>query len=118
MPQEQGAFFKKKAKKCCSNADYFLTLGREDTTQANHLHKALCTTKTTKTMTDERLVVIKSYNTVTEAEIARSILSSGGIESTIRNEYSSTLYPTGIIPAQVVIRAEDEAAARELLNVR
>lgn len=64
------------------------------------------------------MVVIMSYNTSTEAEIARSILSSGGIESAIRNEYASTLYPTGVIPAQLVVRSEDEAAARELLNVR
>ncbi len=69
-------------------------------------------------MIEDTLVVIQSYNTPTEAEIARSILASGGIESAIRNEYSSTLYPTGIIPAQLVVRGEDEAAARELLNVR
>ncbi len=69
-------------------------------------------------MNEDQLVVIKSYNTSTEAEIARSILSSGGIESAIRNEYASMLYPTGIIPAQVVVRAEDEQAARELLDVR
>ncbi len=69
-------------------------------------------------MIEDTLVVIQSYNTLTEAEIAKSILASGGIDAAIRNEYSTTLYPTGIIPAQLVVRSEDEAAARELLNIR
>lgn len=69
-------------------------------------------------MIEQTLVVIKSYNTLAEAEIARSILASGGIDSSLRNEYSSTLYPSGIIPVQLIVRSEDETAARELLNVR
>lgn len=69
-------------------------------------------------MTDDTLVVIKSYNTLTEAEIAKSMLASGGIEASIRNEFMSTLYPTGVMPAQIVVRSEDEQAARELLDVR
>lgn len=69
-------------------------------------------------MIEQTLVAVKSYNTLAEAEIARSILASGGIDSSLRNEYASTLYPTGIIPVQLIVRSEDEAAARELLNVR
>ena len=69
-------------------------------------------------MIEQTLVVVKSYNTLTEAEIAKSILSSAGIESSIRNEYSSTLYPTGVIPAQLVVSEADEQAALELLNER
>jgi len=69
-------------------------------------------------MLENTLVVVRSYNSITEAEIARSILASGGIEASIRNEYMSTLYPTGALPAQLVVRSEDEAAAREMLAVR
>ena len=69
-------------------------------------------------MIEQTLVVIKSYNTLAEAEIARSILASGGITASLRNEYSSTLYHTGIIPVQLIVSSEDEAAARDLLNVR
>ena len=69
-------------------------------------------------MLENTLVVIRSYNSLTEAEIARSVLASGGIEASIRNEYMSTLYPTGALPAQLVVRSEDETAARELLAVR
>ncbi len=69
-------------------------------------------------MIEETLVVIANYNTSAEAEIARSILSSGGIESSLRNEYSATLYPSVIIPVQLVVRSEDETDARELLAIR
>ncbi len=69
-------------------------------------------------MIEQTLVVIKSYNTLAEAEIARSILASGGIESSLRNEYTSMIYPTGIIPVQLIVRSEDETAAHDLLNVR
>lgn len=64
------------------------------------------------------MVVIKSYNTLVEAEIAKSMLASAGIDSTLRNEYASTLYPTAAFPVQLVVRSEDEAAAREQLDVR
>jgi hypothetical protein len=69
-------------------------------------------------MIDDTMVVIRSYNTITEAEIAKSVLASGGIRAEIRNEYMSTLYPVGVMPAQIVVRSEDEQAARDLLAVR
>ena len=37
-------------------------------------------------MQDDTLVVLAEYNTITEAEIAKSMLDSAGIWSTIRNE--------------------------------
>ena len=40
-------------------------------------------------MQDDTLVVLAEYNTITEAEIAKSMLDSAGIWSTIRNEYMS-----------------------------
>ena len=69
-------------------------------------------------MQDETMVVLAEYNTSTEAEITKSMLDSAGIWSTIRNEYMSTLYPVGVMPAQIVVRSEDEQAARDLLAVR
>ena len=38
-------------------------------------------------MKDEKLVVLREWNSVTEAEMAKSILDGAGIFSTIRNEY-------------------------------
>ena len=69
-------------------------------------------------MIEEKLVVIQSFNTLAEAEIAKSILASGGIEATLRNEYASALYPTIAFPVQLVVLQKDEASAREVLNVR
>ena len=51
-------------------------------------------------MQDDTLVVLAEYNTITEAEIAKSMLDSAGIWSTIRNEYMSAIYPIGTMPAQ------------------
>ena len=69
-------------------------------------------------MQDDSLVVLAEYNTVTEAEIAKSMLDSAGIWSTIRNEYMSAIYPIGTMPAQVVVRKEDLESAQTLLQHR
>ena len=45
-------------------------------------------------------------------------LDSLGIWSTIRNEYMSTLYPVGAMPAQLVVRAEELEKARAMLHLR
>ena len=60
-------------------------------------------------MQDDTLVVLAEYNTITEAEITRSM---------IRNEYMSAIYPIGTMPAQVVVREEDFEKARTMLRHR
>ncbi len=75
-------------------------------------------TKTERVMQDDTLVVLAEYNTVTEAEIAKSMLDCAGIWSTIRNEYMSAIYPIGTMPAQVVVRADELEKARTLLQHR
>lgn len=75
-------------------------------------------TKTKQIMQDDSMVVLAEYNTITEAEIAKSMLDSAGIWSTIRNEYMSAIYPIGTMPAQVVVRTEDLEKARTLLQSR
>ena len=52
-------------------------------------------------MQDETMVVLAEYNSITEAEIAKSMLDSAGIWSMIRNEYMSAIYPIGTMPAPV-----------------
>ena len=69
-------------------------------------------------MKDETQVVLAEYNSITEAEIAKSMLDSAGIWSTIRNEYMSAIYPIGTMPAQVVVRKEDLESAQMLLQHR
>lgn len=69
-------------------------------------------------MKEESQIVLAEYNTLMEAEIAKSMLDSAGIESTIRNEYISTIYPIGTMPAQLVVRKEDFERAQDLLRHR
>ena len=57
-------------------------------------------------------------STITEAEIAKSMLDSAGIWSTIRNEYMSAIYPIGTMPAQIVVREEDYEKAKAMLHHR
>lgn len=73
-------------------------------------------TKNRRIMQDDTLVVLAEYNTITEAEIAKSMLDSAGIWSTIRNEYMSAIYPVGTMPAQIVVREEDAEWAAALLR--
>lgn len=67
---------------------------------------------------DHTMVILAEYNTITEAEISKSILDSAGIWSDIRNEYMSAIYPTGIMPAQLVVREDELEAAKTLLRNR
>ena len=69
-------------------------------------------------MQDDSMIVLAEYNTITEAEIAKSMLDSAGIWSTIRNEYMSAIYPIGTMPAQVVVREGDYEKAKNLLQHR
>ncbi len=67
-------------------------------------------------MNNETLAVVAEYNSEPEAEMARTLLEDAGIRSTIRNEYMSTLYPVGVMPAQLVVRSEDAEKARNILQ--
>ena len=67
-------------------------------------------------MNENNLVVLREYDSVNDALWDQSILESEGIYSTIRNEIMSALYPTGVIPAQLIVRHEDKKRATEILE--
>ena len=67
-------------------------------------------------MEEETLVVVATYNSEMEAEMSKSKLESAGIWSTVRNEYMSTFYPTGAMPAELVVRSDDLKTAQQLLG--
>lgn len=67
-------------------------------------------------MNEENLIVLKEYESVNNAEWDRSLLESAGLWAMVRNEIMSALYPTNVIPAQLVIRNEDRAKAEEILE--
>ncbi len=67
-------------------------------------------------MNGENLVVVRVYDSVNEAEWDKSILDNAGIWSMIRNEIMSALYPTGVMPAELIVRGEDRVHAIEILE--
>ncbi len=67
-------------------------------------------------MNKEKLIVLKEYDSVNDAEWDKSLLEGAGIWSTIQNELMSAIYPTGVMPAQLMIKSGDQAQAEEVLN--
>lgn len=67
-------------------------------------------------MNENNLVVIREYDSINDAEWDRSILEGEGIYAMIRNEIMSAVYPTGIMPAQLVVRSRDKAKAEDILE--
>ncbi len=67
------------------------------------------------TTTTDNLVVLRSYDNQMQAEIAKSILDSAGIFCTLRNEMMSMIYPTGIVPVQLMVGRDDLERAEQLL---
>lgn len=67
-------------------------------------------------MSEKNLIVIREYDSVNDAEWDKSILEGEGIWATIQNEIMSALYPTGVMPAQLVIQAKDKQRAEEVLD--
>ena len=67
-------------------------------------------------MEEKGLIVLREYDSINDAEWEKSLLDSAGIYSMIRNELMSALYPTGAMPAQLVVRSEDKTKAEEILS--
>lgn len=59
---------------------------------------------------------VREYNSPVEAEIAKSVLDSAGIESVIHGEYMSTIYATGAFPARLMVRSVDYDEADRVLS--
>ncbi len=64
----------------------------------------------------DKMVLLKEYGTLGEAEVAKSMLDSLGICSMINNEYMSTLHMTGAIPIQLIVLEEDLTRSRSALE--
>lgn len=68
-------------------------------------------------MQSDEFVVLAEYNSLAEAEIAKSILQSAGLWVDIRNEFMSALNSIGGA-ASIVVRSKDLSEAERLLKVR
>ena len=67
-------------------------------------------------MDNNNLVVIREYDSINDAEWDKSILEGEGIYAMIRNEIMSAIYPTGIMPAQLVVQSKDKSKAEGILE--
>jgi hypothetical protein len=71
-------------------------------------------------MREAELVLVRTFGTSTEADIARSALDAAGIDSMIQADTAGGTRPhlawagTGF---RILVRAEDAAAARNILDV-
>lgn len=68
-------------------------------------------------MESQDLVVVSTFPSVTDAQIAKGVLAEAGIDSMIRADDAGGMYPT-IRGAQLLVRSEDVVDAREVLNQR
>jgi hypothetical protein len=64
------------------------------------------------------LVVLKEFDNLMMAEIAKSMLESAGIFCTLYDECMSALYQPMAIPVRLMVRAEDVEAAELILENR
>ena len=65
-----------------------------------------------------KLVVLKDYDNVVQAEIAKSILDSAGVFCTLHGEYMATIYTPVAFPTRLMVREEDVAEAEAVLGIR
>ncbi len=63
----------------------------------------------------DTMVVLAEYDSITQAELVKALLDDAGIWSMINNEYMSTIYPTGIMPAQMIVLECDLQRAKKYL---
>jgi hypothetical protein len=71
-------------------------------------------------MVDHDLVVVATFDDRTEADLAVSALEAAGIEAMIRADDGGSMRPHlawAGVGVQVIVRAEDAAAARDILEI-
>jgi hypothetical protein len=68
-------------------------------------------------MKSSDLVVVSTFRTTPDAQIAKGILDEVGIESMIRADNAGGMYPA-ISGAELLVRADDVQKAKEALNRR
>jgi hypothetical protein len=61
-------------------------------------------------------VTISTHTTIVEAELAKSILESAGIEAYIHAPYANALYPGVLGEIMLQVKKEDLAKAEEALE--
>jgi uridine phosphorylase len=65
-------------------------------------------------VTSSSLIVVSTFPSTANAQIAKGVLAEAGIESMIRTDDAGGMYP-GIGGAELLVRSEDFERARETL---
>ena len=78
------------------------------------LTRMLACPVTTQQDRQEPMVTVARFESPVEAQIAKGLLQSAGIESDLTGEYANQLIQSAF-ETQLQVRAHDEAEARELL---
>jgi len=68
-------------------------------------------------MKSSELIVVSTFRSTADAQIAKGILDETGIESMIRSDNAGGMYPA-IAGADLLVRAEDAETASEVLHRR
>ena len=68
--------------------------------------------------TNETLVVLKTFDNTTQAEIAKSILDSAGIFCVLHGEYMAAIYTTSLFAVRLMVKAEDVDDALAVIEGR
>ena len=68
-------------------------------------------------MTETELVVLSTFRSVTDAQIAKGLLDEMQIESIVRSDNAGGMYPS-LDSADLLVRADDAERAREALEHR
>jgi hypothetical protein len=68
-------------------------------------------------MKASELVVVSTFPSVVDAQIAKGLLNDAGIESTIQSDNAGGMYPA-LDSASLLVRAPDAESAREALTRR
>lgn len=66
-------------------------------------------------MPTSELIVVSTFRSVAEAEIAKGVLDEEGIHSLIRSDNVGGMYPA-IAEAELLVRAQDADRANEVLQ--
>ena len=68
-------------------------------------------------MTSAELIVVSTYRSTADAEIAKGILDQAGIESMVRADTAGGMYPA-LSGAELLVRSEDGERAHDALDQR
>lgn len=68
-------------------------------------------------MGSSELVVVSTFRSTADAQLAKGILDGAGIESMVRSDNAGGMYPA-IAGAELLVRIDDVEEAREALQRR